>query len=126
MEKDIWLNDHTHNFCAILSGGRGFLGGTELPQEISIQLWKINPCCPGTLHPMGDARVEKVSEVLGRVAGSAVLQAINQGDPYGMGESIGISRAQAMGPGLAISACGVIIFLSITSTSNSFAPATPT
>ena len=96
MEKDIWLNDHTHNFCAILSGGRGFLGGTELPQEISIQLWKINPCCPGTLHPMGDARVEKVSEVLGRVAGSAVLQAINQGDPYGMGESIGISRAQAM------------------------------
>ncbi|MCC7438746.1 MAG: radical SAM protein [Armatimonadetes bacterium] len=96
MEKGVWMKDHTHNFCAILSGGRGFLGGTELPQEISIQLWKINPCCPGTLHPMGDARTEKVSDVLGRVADSAVMQAINQGDPYGMGESIGISREEAM------------------------------
>lgn len=99
MKENIWLNDHTHNFCAILSGGRGFLGGTELPQEISIQLWKINPCCPGTLHPMGDARVEKVSAVLRQVADSLVFQAINQGDPYGMGESIGISREEAMAAG---------------------------
>lgn len=102
MEKENWLKDHTHNFCAILSGGRGFLGGTELPQEISIQLWKINPCCPGTLHPMGDARTEKVADVLRRVAGSDVFQAINQGDPYGMGQSIGISRTEAMEAGAAL------------------------
>ena len=25
------------------------------------QLWKINPCCPGTKDPLGDARIEKVS-----------------------------------------------------------------
>ena len=64
MEKNKWMKDPTHNFCKILSVGRGFLGGTELPMEISIQLWKINPCCPGTKFPLGDARKEKVADVL--------------------------------------------------------------
>ena len=91
METGVWLQDGEHNFCAVLSGGRGFLGGTGLPQEISIQLWKINPCCPGTLHPMGDARRERVADVLRRVAGSPVFHRINEGDPYAMGESLGIS-----------------------------------
>ena len=77
MEKDIWKRDHTHNFCNILSGGRGFLGGTELPQEISIQLWAINPCCPGTKKAMGDARKEKVADVLKRVSKSPIFQKIN-------------------------------------------------
>lgn len=96
MRKNLWLKDHTHNFCAILSGGRGFLGGTELPQEISIQLWKINPCCPGTKYPIGDARVEYVADVLARVSRSEIFGKINQGDPYGMGESVGITREQAL------------------------------
>ncbi|MDB5034918.1 MAG: radical protein [Chlorobi bacterium] len=99
MEKDLWLKDHTHNFCAIPSGGRGFLGGTELAQEVSIQLWKINPCCPGTKYPLGDARSQRVADVLARVAGSEIFRRINQGDPYGMGESIGISRDEAMARG---------------------------
>ena len=93
MEKDIWKKDPKHNFCKILSGGIGFLTGAEgMPQEISIQLWKINPCCPGTYKAMGDARTEKVADVLARVAQSPVFQKINEGDPLGMGESIGISR----------------------------------
>ncbi len=95
MEKNIWKRDGNHNFCAILSGGKGFLGGTELPQEISIQLWKVNPCCPGTKYPMGDARKEKVTDILKRVAKSEVFQAINDGDPYRMGESVGVSEAFA-------------------------------
>ncbi|MBS1913595.1 MAG: radical SAM protein [Bacteroidetes bacterium] len=102
MEKGIWKRDHMHNFCAILSGGRGFLGGTELPQEVSIQLWKINPCCPGTKYPMGDARTERVADVLRRVAASPVFQAINQGDPYAMGEPQGITRAAATERGAAL------------------------
>ncbi|CAM2009105.1 radical SAM protein [Acanthopleuribacter pedis] len=93
LQKNIWKRDGDHNFCSILSGGRGFLGGTELPQEISIQLWRINPCCPGTKHPLGDARREKVAEVLARVADSPVYRKLNQGDPYGMGESLGLDRA---------------------------------
>lgn len=96
MEKDIWKRDPNHNFCKVLSGGIGFLTGAEgIPQEISIQLWRINPCCPGTYKAMGDARTEQVAAVLERVAKSPVFQKINEGDPLGMGESVGISRAFA-------------------------------
>lgn len=96
MEKDVWKKDPEHNFCAILSGGRNFLGGyQDIPQEISIQLWKINPCCPGTLYPMGDARTEKVAGVLERVSKHEVFQKLNQGDPWRMGEHLGISEEEA-------------------------------
>ncbi len=93
LDKNIWKKDPQHNFCKILSGGIGFLTGAEgIPQEISIQLWRINPCCPGTAKAMGDARTQKVADVLERVSQSAVFQQINAGDPIAMGESVGISR----------------------------------
>ncbi len=96
MEKNIWLRDATHNFCTILSGARNFLGGyDDIPQEISIQLWKINPCCPGTLYPMGDARKDKVADVLERVSKLEVFQKLNEGEPYKMGEHLGILEADA-------------------------------
>jgi organic radical activating enzyme len=96
LEKDIWKRDAKHNFCGLLSGAIGFLDGApDIPQEISIQLWAINPCCPGTKDAMGDARTEKVAEVLERVSHSEIFKKLNQGDAYGMGESIGISRAYA-------------------------------
>jgi len=96
LEKNIWKKDPGHNFCAILSGAIGFLhGGTDIPQEISIQLWQINPCCPGTKQPLGDARSEKVADVLARLAGNPVFESLDKGDIYGVGESIGISREHA-------------------------------
>jgi hypothetical protein len=96
MEKDIWKRDPDHNFCAILSGARNFLGGYEdIPQEISIQLWKINPCCPGTKFPMGDARTEDVVDVLQRVSKMEVFQKLNEGDPWRMGEHLGVTEAEA-------------------------------
>ena len=96
IQKGIWKKDPMHNFCAILSGARGFLGGAEdIPQEVSIQLWKINPCCPGTYHPMGDARTEKVANVLSRISESEIFKRLNEGDPWKMGESIGISAEYA-------------------------------
>lgn len=96
MEKNIWLKDPNHNFCSILSGAIGFLGGAEnIPQEISIQLWKINPCCPGTFYPMGDARIEKVSEVLKKISTNKIWLALNEGQPLKMGEHLGISYAEA-------------------------------
>ena len=96
MEKDVWLKDPEHNFCSILSGAIGFLGGAEnIPQEISIQLWKINPCCPGTYYPLGDARAEKVSDVLKRIAANKVFLALNEGEPWKMGEHLGISYEEA-------------------------------
>lgn len=91
----VWLRDGRHNFCAILSGAKGYLGGTDLPQELSIQLWMISPCCAGMKYPIGDARAERVSAVLDRIAASPVFQALNAGDPYGMGETVGVDRAHA-------------------------------
>ncbi len=96
LKKGIWKKDPDHNFCAILSGAIGFLnGGDGIPQEISIQLWQINPCCPGTWEPIGDARTERVGEVLSKVADHPVFEKLDAGDPYGMGESLGISREHA-------------------------------
>lgn len=96
LEKGVWKKDPSHNFCAILSGARGFLGGEEdIPQEVSIQLWKINPCCPGTKYPLGDARIEKVADVLERVSKSKIFHSLNKGDAWKMGESIGVSEKYA-------------------------------
>lgn len=96
LEQDIWKKDPLHNFCTILSGARNFLGGySDIPQEISIQLWKINPCCPGTKFPIGDARREKVADVLKRVSTSPVFQRLNEGAPWKMGEHLGVSEAEA-------------------------------
>ncbi|GAB4405072.1 MAG: hypothetical protein OHK0053_30800 [Microscillaceae bacterium] len=96
LQKNIWKKDPHHNFCAILSGAIGFLHGAEaVPQEISIQLWRINPCCPGTKRPLGDARHEKVAEVLARLVGNPVFEKLDKGDIYGVGESLGISEAYA-------------------------------
>lgn len=94
MEHDIWKKDGSHNFCAIPSGAIAFLGNeqVDMTQEISIQLWKINPCCPGTAEPLGDARLEKVEEVLLRSSKSEVMRMLNEGNAYGMGESLGINE----------------------------------
>lgn len=102
LRRGLWRADGNHNFCAILSGARGFLGGTELPQELSIQLHAINPCCPGTRFPLGDARQERVSAVLERIAASPVFQKLNEGDPYGMGESLGVSAEQGRARAVAL------------------------
>jgi hypothetical protein len=96
MKNEIWLKDPSHNFCSILSGARNFLGGFEdIPQEISIQLWRINPCCPGTHFPMGDARKEKVSDVLDRASKNAVFKMLNDGEPLKMGITLGVSEKEA-------------------------------
>ena len=95
-QNDIWLKNPNHNFCTILSGARNFLGGyTDIPQEISIQLWRINPCCPGTHFPMGDARKEKISTVLERASKSAVFKMLNEGNPLKMGISLGVTEEEA-------------------------------
>lgn len=96
MKKNIWKRDPHHNFCKIMSGARNFLGGyDDIPQEISIQLWKINPCCPGTLYPLGDARTEKVSEVLKRTSEIPAFKALNEGEPMKMALELGMDRGKA-------------------------------
>ncbi len=98
LKNDIWKKDGTHNFCAIQSGAIGFLGheNKDVMDVISIQLWKMSPCCPGTVTPMGDARKEKVVDVLQRMSKHEVMRKLNNGDVYGMGESIGISAKEGL------------------------------
>ncbi len=93
LRTGVYLRDGAHNFCALLSGARGFLGGTDLPQELSIQLHHVSPCCPGTRYQIGDARHERISAILERVAHNPVFIKLNDGDPYGMGESLGVGSA---------------------------------
>lgn len=96
MTNDIWKKNPNHNFCAILSGARNFLGGyDDIPNEISIQLWRINPCCPGTHFPMGDARKQKIADVLNDASKNAVFKMLNEGEPLKMGESLGVTKAEA-------------------------------
>jgi hypothetical protein len=96
LEKDIWKKDGSHNFCSILSGAIGFLhGGDAVPQEISIQLWKINPCCPGTKEALGDARVDRVSDVLAALNGNPIFETLDKGDIYSIGTSVGVTEAHA-------------------------------
>jgi organic radical activating enzyme len=96
LETNTWTQNPAHNFCAIHSGARNFLGGhDDVTQEISIQLWKINPCCPGTKYPMGDARKEKISEILSKVSSNPVFMALNDGEPLKMGEHLGVSPIEA-------------------------------
>lgn len=96
IEKNIWKKDPEHNFCTILSGARNYLGGySDIPQEISIQLWRINPCCPGTKFPLGDARKEKVAVVLERAAKHPVWRSLNDGNPWRIGEHLGITEDTA-------------------------------
>jgi organic radical activating enzyme len=96
LETNTWTQNPAHNFCAIHSGARNFLGGhDDVTQEISIQLWKINPCCPGTKYPMGDARKDKISEILSKVSSHPVFMALNDGEPLKMGEHLGVSPIEA-------------------------------
>ena len=96
LETNTWTQNPAHNFCAIHSGARNFLGGhDDVTQEISIQLWKINPCCPGTKYPMGDARKDKISEILSKVSSHPVFMALNDGEPLKMGEHLGVSQVEA-------------------------------
>lgn len=101
-EKDLWMQDPIHNFCKIQSGAKNFLGGhTDVIEELSIQLWAINPCCPSTKKAMGDARTQKVTDVLLKVKDSPIFQTLNNGEPYKMGESIGITEEYALSRGKA-------------------------
>jgi hypothetical protein len=85
LRKDVWLKDGQHNFCAILSGARGFLGGTDLPQELSIQLYRSTPLSR-QFSTRYDARREGLRSWIARLL--TRLPQAHEGNPYGMGELI--------------------------------------
>ncbi len=81
-----------HEFCRMWSGARNFLDYRSEGSEVNIQLDDVYPCCPMTCRPIGRLLDEPLIQILDRCAHDPVLQALNQGRPEAMGESLGISE----------------------------------
>lgn len=93
-----WANGLTQagystNFCARWSGAKNFLYVHQAGSEIAIEPdGSIYPCCLKTKAPLGSLAEERLSDILDSVAQLPAVQALNSGDPEGMGLSDGWSR----------------------------------
>jgi hypothetical protein len=93
-----WANGLTKagyetNFCARWSGARNFLKIHEAGSEIAIEPdGSVYPCCLKTKAPLGSLAEERLEDMLTSVAALPAIQALNAGDPEGMGLAGGWSR----------------------------------
>jgi hypothetical protein len=78
------------NFCNRWSGGLNFLqyryGGSEVAIEPN---GNVYPCCMKTKAPIGNLAEEKLYDILDRLIGHPVFEAISMGHPERMGLSSG-------------------------------------
>lgn len=84
------------DFCNRWSGALNFLESDAEGSEVNIQLAAVYPCCPMTVRPIGDLRVETLDLILDRCRQNPVYQALNRGRPEEMGVHLGISVEQAL------------------------------
>jgi hypothetical protein len=82
-----------HEFCRMWSGAKNFLDYRGERCELNVQLADVYPCCPMTCRPLGCLLDEPLIDILDRCARHPVFQALNEGWPEAMGESLGISEA---------------------------------
>jgi hypothetical protein len=81
------------NFCARWSGGKNFLKMHQAGSEIAIEPdGSIYPCCLKTRAPLGSLAEERLEDILESVATLPAIEALNAGDPEGMGLAQGWSR----------------------------------
>ena len=81
------------NFCSRWSGGKNFLHIGQAGSEVAIEPdGSIYPCCLKTKTPLGSLAEERLEDILTSVATLPAIQALNQGDPEGMGLDAGWSR----------------------------------
>jgi hypothetical protein len=81
------------NFCARWSGGKNFLNYGLAGSEIAIEPdGSVYPCCLKTKAPLGSLAQERLVDILDDLRSHPALQAINAGDPEGMGLHAGWSR----------------------------------
>jgi hypothetical protein len=74
------------NFCAQWSGGIHFLEAGRKGAEVSIEPdGGVYPCCLKTRLPVGNAAEEPLLNILSRLRGNPVYEAINAGRPQEMG-----------------------------------------
>ncbi|MBC7927292.1 MAG: radical SAM/SPASM domain-containing protein [Bryobacteraceae bacterium] len=84
-------NEHTRatladNFCNGWSGGLNFLAREYGGSEVSIDPeGNVYPCCIKTRLPVGSLLTDKLDDVLDRLVGNPVYEAISMGHPERMG-----------------------------------------
>jgi MoaA/NifB/PqqE/SkfB family radical SAM enzyme len=78
------------DFCARWSGARNFLNHGFAGSEVAIEPnGDVYPCCLKTKLPIGNLTEERLTDILDSLKGHPVFEALNQGDPLRMGESMG-------------------------------------
>lgn len=93
-----WANglsnaDYSVNFCSRWSGAKNFLKLGQAGSEIALEPdGSIYPCCLKTKAPLGSLAEERLEDILESVATLPAIQALNAGDPEGMGAASGWSR----------------------------------
>ncbi|ABS63617.1 hypothetical protein Plav_2003 [Parvibaculum lavamentivorans DS-1] len=84
--------DMKTNFCARWSGGKNFLNHGWAGAEVSIEPnGDVFPCCLKTKLPIGNLTEERLVDILDSLKGHPVFEALNAGEPWRMGESLGWS-----------------------------------
>lgn len=80
------------NFCNQWSGGLNFLEYGRKGAEVSIEPnGNVYPCCLKTKKPVGSLLEEPLEQILARLRGNPVYEAINRGEPQRMGLAHGWS-----------------------------------
>jgi len=83
------------NFCDAWSGGRGFLDVGRAGSEVAIDpSGEVFPCCLKTRAPIGSIAREPLTQILARLRGNPVYEAISAGRPERMGIAQGWSEAE--------------------------------
>lgn len=78
------------NFCARWSGAKNFLNHDFAGSEVAIEPnGDVFPCCLKTKLPLGNLCEEKLVDILESLKGNPVFEALNAGEPWRMGESMG-------------------------------------
>ena len=81
------------NFCNRWSGGLGFLEAGRAGAEVSIDPGgDVYPCCLKTRVPVGNVLETPLTEILARLRGNPIYEAINAGTPQRMGLTHGWSE----------------------------------
>lgn len=74
------------NFCNMWSGGLNFLQYRHSGSEVSVEPdGSVYPCCMKTKLPVGNLLEEKLEDILQRLIGNPVYEAISMGHPERMG-----------------------------------------
>ncbi|MBM3811202.1 MAG: radical SAM/SPASM domain-containing protein [Acidimicrobiia bacterium] len=91
-ENELSVAGIRDNFCNRWSGGLNFLDHRHSGSEVSVDpAGNVYPCCVKTKLPVGNLLEEPLEEILERLRGNPVYEAISMGHPERMGISRGWS-----------------------------------